>query len=90
MKLQHDVKVRNHLGLHCRPASQVVKLLQNCKSKVSFTHKKDTINAKSIMNILALAAKKNAKITITVEGEDAPDFMFKLVTAFEDCFGEEI
>lgn len=53
-----------------------------------FTHKKDTINAKSILSILMLAARRNAKITISVEGEDAPVIMDKLVDAFENQFGE--
>lgn len=88
MKHVQKVQVKNDLGLHTRPATTVVKLLQNCKSHVSFTYKKDTINAKSIMSILMLAAKKNAKITITTDGEDAEEVMAKLVAAFDECFGE--
>lgn len=88
MKLVHKVCVRNALGLHTRPATMIVKLLQNCKSEVSFMHKKDVINAKSILSILMLAAKKNTKIVVTVEGEDAEDIMKSLVTAFDTGFGE--
>lgn len=88
MKLVKQVKVKNALGLHTRPATYIVKLLQDCKSQVSFTYKKDTINAKSIMSILILAAKKNSKITITVEGVDANDIANKLVHAFDTAFGE--
>lgn len=88
MILKQQVQVKNDLGLHTRPATQLVKLLQNCKSHVTFTYRKDTINAKSIMSILMLAAKKNSKITITTEGEDAEEIMQKLVTAFDERFGE--
>ena len=88
MKLSCKVKVKNTLGLHTRPATTIVKLLQNCKSDVFFTHKKDKINAKSILSILMLAAKKNTSIAISVEGEDAEDVMGKLVEAFENQFGE--
>jgi phosphocarrier protein len=66
----------------------IVKLLQNCRSNVSFTHKKETINAKSILSILMLAARKNSTITITVDGEDADETMGKLITAFENKFGD--
>jgi phosphocarrier protein HPr len=82
------VKVKNTMGLHTRPATAIVKLLQNCKSDVSFTYKKETINAKSILSILMLAAKKNSNITITVEGDDAADTLNKLVEAFENRFEE--
>ncbi|MFI5342954.1 MAG: HPr family phosphocarrier protein [Chlamydiales bacterium] len=88
MKLISQVKVKNRLGLHMRPAAAIVKLLQNCKCDVFFTYKDDTINAKSIISILMLAAKKNTKITISVEGEDASPTMEKLVQAFENQFGE--
>jgi phosphocarrier protein HPr len=88
MKLEQKVQVKNDLGLHTRPATYVVKLLQNCKSHVTFTYKKDTINAKSIMSILMLAAKKNSKITISIDGDDAQEIMGKLVNAFEERFGE--
>lgn len=88
MKLMRKVRVKNALGLHTRPATQIVKLLQNCKSDVSFTHKRDSVNAKSILSILMLAAKKNTQLIVTVEGDDADVVMEKLVFAFESGFGE--
>lgn len=88
MKLVQKVKVKNSLGLHTRPAATIVKILQPRKSAVYFTYKSETINARSIMSILMLAAKKNAQIIITVEGEDAKDTMDHLILAFEREFGE--
>lgn len=88
MKLVNKVQVKNPQGLHTRPATVIVKLLQNSKSQVAFTHKKETVNAKSILSILLLAAKKNCRITITVEGLDATETMEKLVAAFDNGFGE--
>jgi Phosphotransferase System HPr (HPr) Family len=88
VKLSCRVKVKNALGLHARPATMIVKLLQESRSSVSFTHKKETINARSIMSILMLAVSKNSQIVIEVEGEDAEATMAKLVRAFETEFGE--
>lgn len=76
------------MGLHTRPATTICKLLQNCKCDVQFTHKQETINAKSILSILMLAAKRNSNITISVEGEEASSTMQKLVEAFDTEFGE--
>lgn len=87
-QLKRKVQVKNSQGLHTRPATAIVKLLQNSKSDVYFTHKRETINAKSILSILMLAAKKNSKITITVDGEDAEDILHRLTDAFENGFGE--
>jgi phosphocarrier protein HPr len=88
MKLNRVVCVKNQRGLHTRPASAIVKLLQQSRSEVSFTYKGETINAKSILSILMLAATPNSEISITVEGDDAGETMDSLVNAFETQFGE--
>ena len=56
----------------------------------NFTLKRDTVNAKSILSLLMLAARRNAKITIIVDGDDdeATETMGKLVHAFDTGFGE--
>ncbi|MBU6383282.1 MAG: HPr family phosphocarrier protein [Verrucomicrobia bacterium] len=89
MRLTRKVKVKNALGLHTRPAATIVKLLQSRKSSVFFIHKNETINARSIMSILMLAAKKNAVIEVIVDGEDAEATMQHIVAAFEGEFGEK-
>jgi phosphocarrier protein len=88
VKLVCKVRVKNRLGLHTRPATTIVKLLQNCKSDVYFTHKQETVNAKSILSLLMLAARKNSNITIVVDGEDANMTMERLVEVFDSQFGE--
>jgi phosphocarrier protein HPr len=88
VRLVRKVRVKNALGLHTRPATVIVKLLQNCKSDVTFAYKRETINAKSILSILMLAAKRNSQILVTVEGEDSNQVMDQLVAAFDSGFGE--
>lgn len=88
VRISYKVRVKNKMGLHTRPAMEIVKLLQSCKSQVTFTYRKACINAKSILGILTLAAKKNSLITIFVEGEDATETMDKLKCAFACGFGE--
>ena len=87
-KIVTQVKVKNDLGIHTRPATHIVRLLHGCRSNVFFTYKRDTVNAKSILSLLMLAAQKNAKITITVDGDDAEETTKKLLHAFESSFGE--
>ncbi|MDN3506788.1 MAG: HPr family phosphocarrier protein [Simkaniaceae bacterium] len=84
-----QVKVKNTLGLHARPATVIVKLLQKVKSDVTFSYRGATVNAKSIMSILMLAVGKNGLIEIAVEGEDALDTMEALIAAFDNEFGEK-
>ncbi len=88
LELVKKFRVKNVQGLHTRPATHIVKLLQNTKCEVLFTLKDLTINAKSILSLLMLAAKKNSTIKVTVRGEDAEGIMDKLSQAFETNFGE--
>lgn len=89
IKLSEKLKIKNSMGLHTRPATEIVKLLQNSRSDVFFTYRKETVNAKSILSILMLAASKNATILVTVEGHDANETMDRLKEAFENKFGEK-
>jgi len=88
VKLSKKVKVKNALGLHARPATAIAKLLQGTSAAVSFTYRRETVNARSIMSVLMLAATKNSQITIEVEGKDAEEIMRRLVDAFDKKFGE--
>ncbi len=89
MKFTRTIKVKNDLGLHTRPATVIVKMLQAYKASVQFTYKRDTINARSIMSILMLAVCKNSLLTITAEGEDAEKALEEIVLAFENKFWEK-
>ncbi|MGZ3633012.1 MAG: HPr family phosphocarrier protein [Parachlamydiaceae bacterium] len=82
------VQVKNSMGLHTRPATTIVKILQNYKCDVHFVCRKETVNAKSILNLLILAAQKNSKITIIATGVDAEEASAKLIEAFDNEFGE--
>jgi len=90
VKLIEKMQVKNSMGLHTRPATYIVKLLRDFKSDVFFTYKKETVNARSILSLLMLAAKKNGRITVTVEGEDAQEVMEQLKIAFENKFGDHL
>ena len=89
MKLEKKIKIKNDLGLHIRPAATIVKLLQEYKSSVYFTYNGMTINARSIMSILTLVAKKNAMIKIAIYGSDAKKVLNRLDELFKKGFGEK-
>ncbi len=84
------VKVKNAQGLHTRPATTIVRLLQQRKSQVTFTLGGETINARSILGILMLAAAQNSQIFVVVEGADADETAALIEEAFLNGFGEEL
>ncbi len=89
MKIIKRLTIQNELGLHMRPAAYILKLLHRSKSSVYFTHKNETVNARSIINILMMVAKKNEEIEVSIEGEDAVEVMNLLAEAFANAFGEK-
>lgn len=82
-------KITNASGLHARPATMIVQSLQNCHSAVFFTYKKKRVDAKSVLNLLMLAIKRNGEVIVEVQGADANQTMHKLEKLFASQFGEE-
>ena len=65
--------VVNEKGLHTRPATELVKCVSAYKSHVTLCYQDLTVNAKSLLGILMLAAARGSKIWIEAEGEDASE-----------------
>lgn len=85
---KEKVILQNETGLHARPAGELVKLASTFKSDINITVNKKTVNAKSILGIMALGIKASAEIEIECNGEDEEIAMNKIVEAFNNKFGE--
>jgi len=57
-------------GLHARPASELVKVCQKIKSDIKISKGEMTVNPKSILGILTLAAGSKDSLNISLDGED--------------------
>jgi len=83
------VTVVNRLGLHARAAARFVHLAARYSSQVRVSRGSRTVDGKSIMGILLLAAAHGSSIGITAEGPDAEAAVQALVALVESGFGEE-
>ena len=81
--------INNKLGLHARAAAQLVKTVNRFNSEVTISNKRQSVNAKSIMGVLMLAASKGTNITVQVEGKDAGEAMLAIESLINGKFGEE-
>ena len=70
-KLKSFFTVVNERGLHTRPSTELVKCASSFRSQVNLIYQNFTVNAKSLLGILMLAAARGSKIKIEAEGEDA-------------------
>lgn len=78
--------VINEKGLHTRPSTELVKCASSFKSQVILHYQDLTVNAKSLLGILMLAASRGAKITIEAIGDDADEAVDSILTLAKNKF----
>jgi phosphocarrier protein len=61
----------NPLGLHARAAARFVNLASRFQSQIRVGRASRTVDGKSILGLLLLAAARGSEITISAEGVDA-------------------
>lgn len=84
------VVILNKLGMHARPASQLVQRASKFGSEIFIENDEGLeVNAKSIMGVLMLGAVEGTELTLKAEGEDAEDALDEISSLFADKFGEE-
>ena len=84
-----SVKVANKLGLHARAAARFVHLASRFQSHVKVTRGSQTMDGKSIMGILLLAAASGSVLTVSTDGEDERAALEALCGFIETGFGED-
>ncbi len=86
--MEQEAKIVNKYGLHARPAMQLVELANKYNSKIDVSNRNLTVDAKSIMSVMRLAATKGTVLKITADGADAAEAMAALVQLVREGFGE--
>jgi len=84
-----DMVVQNQLGLHARPASMFVKTATKFASEIMVEKEGESVNGKSIMGLMMLAASHGTILTVTAEGSDASNALNELDELVNRNFEEE-
>jgi phosphocarrier protein len=88
--LERRIAVTNRLGLHARAAARLVRTAARFASTIRLQRADGTTaDAKSILNVLMLAAARGTELQLTVEGVDEAAAMAAVCALFEQKFGEE-
>jgi phosphotransferase system HPr (HPr) family protein len=69
--LQRKVCITNPQGLHMRPSTAFAALAMSFQSTVTVIHDGRSVNGKSPLDMMMLAALPGSEITIEVDGPDA-------------------
>ncbi|EFI68194.1 MULTISPECIES: HPr family phosphocarrier protein [Lysinibacillus] len=79
MKTQQFTVV-DPLGIHARPASQLVAKATPFASSIEIRTEEKAANLKSILGVMGLALKQGSQFTLVVEGEDEEQALAALTT----------
>jgi phosphocarrier protein len=88
-RLAKEVVIQNRLGLHARPAAMFVREANRHRCEIHVEKDGETINGKSIMGLMMLAAGMGSKIVIHVSGQGADEALDSLHKLIERKFDEE-
>lgn len=82
------VTVINAQGFHMRPATVFATEMGKFESNIMLESGGKTINAKSLMNIIAACIKCGAEVNVVCDGADEAQALDKAVSMIESGLGE--
>jgi phosphocarrier protein len=72
-KIVKKIDIKNKLGLHARAAAQLVQTVNRFAAVVKISKDGQTVDGRSIMGLLTLAAIQGSRIQVEAEGKDAEE-----------------
>lgn len=86
--VRKNITIINKLGMHARAAAKFVTLASEFDSQVQLVRGNKTVNGKSIMGVMMLAAGKGTSIEVITEGTDEEEALTRLEALIQQRFGE--
>ncbi|MEE8886885.1 MAG: HPr family phosphocarrier protein [Eubacteriales bacterium] len=62
--------ITDNEGIHARPAGELIKLTKSFSSDIKLTKDGRTVDAKKLIAVMSLGAKKDMEVTFTFDGAD--------------------
>jgi len=83
------VKITNKRGLHARASAKIVEASARFQSHITVAKDGQSVDGRSIMGLMMLAASYGSEVEICAEGPDAAEALKALLALAEAKFGEE-
>ena len=77
-RVHRTVSLVHPQGLHARPAALFVQRAKQFTSRVTLKKGRKSVDGKSIMGLLTLAAQQGSRISVVVDGPDAREALEQL------------
>ena len=86
--IARKVVISNKLGLHARAAAKLVALASGFESHIEIKKNDQSVNGKSIMGVMMLAASQGSEIHLKIAGSDEQEAEKRIVGLINNRFGE--
>jgi phosphocarrier protein len=86
--IERSVEIVNSLGMHARPAAQLVRLASGFQSEIEIAKDGMAINGKSIMGVMMLAAEHGSSVVVRATGSDEAAAVDAIAKLIANGFGE--
>ncbi len=88
-ELSKQLEIKNRLGLHARAAAQLVQVASQFDADITITKDGQTVNGKSIIGLMMLAAAQGSYIEVAVAGPQAGPALEAIERLVDEKFNEE-
>ncbi len=86
--MRKKVIVANKMGLHARPSALIVRAATKYRSEFHIEKEGTTVNGKSIMGVMMLAAECGSTIELIADGVDEAYLIDEISELITTGFGE--
>ena len=87
--VKKDLKIINMLGLHARAAAKLATTAKRFSSHIELTANSKTVDCKSVMSLMLLAASKGTDVTLLANGDDEVDALKATEELINNRFDED-
>lgn len=86
--IEIKVTIINKLGLHARASAKFVSTASRFQSSIEVSNHSKTINGKSIMGVMMLAANQGTELNLRMDGPDEAELHQAIIDLINNRFGE--
>lgn len=86
--IESAITIKNRTGLHARAAAKLVEVTSGFASSVEISNGEKSVDGKSILSIMMLAASPGSKLTLKINGDDANEMLEAIRKLADSNFGE--
>ncbi|WP_017973654.1 dihydroxyacetone kinase phosphoryl donor subunit DhaM [Actinopolyspora halophila] len=87
-RAERELTLENEVGLHARPAALLARSLTGLEAAVTVSFGESTADARSVLGVMGLGARKGDRIGLRATGQDAESAVRRITELVERDFDE--